>query len=47
MLCLEVWREFRVEESRGEERRVVGRRRVENSYPSPYLNVFKIKRREE
>ena len=39
VLYLEVWRERRVEGSRGE-----GRRVKENGYSPPYLDVFKIKR---
>ena len=41
MVCLEVWRERRVEESK--ERRVMGRRVEENGYPLSRLDVFKIK----
>ena len=41
MLCLEGWRERRVERSRGEG--VVGRRVEENGYSPPCLDVFKIK----
>ena len=38
MLCLKVWRERRVEG-----RRVVGKKVEGNGYPSPYLDVLKIK----
>ena len=40
MLCLEVWRERRIEGSRVVERRIEGK-----SYPPPCLDVFKIKGR--
>ena len=38
MLCLEVWRERRVEGSRGDESSGEG-----NGYPPPCLDDFKIK----
>ena len=38
MLCLEVWKEGRVEG-----RKVVGKRVERNGYPLPYLDVFKIR----
>ena len=38
MLCLEVWRERRVNV-----RRVVGKIIEENDYPPPCLDVFKFK----